>query len=570
MSQDPFSSSASGPGQSATAFFEDADLRQRLNLLRHLIQSTDMIVLVLGEAGLGKSTWLAQLAGSPESRWQFCALRAEEQVGAATLLGNLARCCDLPSDCGRPALDYLLVDHAAALARSARIPVAALDDAQDASPEALRAVLMLAVPHADEAAAWRVVLFGEPALEDQVTQLGLPAELHERLYTLTIPALSREQSEGYLALALTGAGGDGQTSWSAAELDQARGVPAALNALLARATGAPPAAAPAAGPVRRARPGRWTVAAITVAVLALAGVLLFQDAINQRVGGGSTPAEEIALPAHDQWSPNSAPARDAPDATQAGSLAPEPPAGDIAPHEVPPDSGAAVAQQAPAAERAASAPDSGAKTARPAPEPSTPAPPPPAGEDPMPPRSQPLPEIESTAEAASAGETSAPGASAPGASDPGASEPEAAEPGASARGASPSGASAPEASLPNAPTADANSVPSSADAAAGNAPEARGRTWLLARAPERYTLQVLGSRIADAAHRAIRDHGLEEAALYTVRYQGRDYHVLVQGDYPNREAARSAIADLPAALRRGGPWPRRFADVQQEVRSGVK
>ena len=64
--------------------------------------------------------------------------------------------------------------------------------------------------------------------------------------------------------------------------------------------------------------------------------------------------------------------------------------------------------------------------------------------------------------------------------------------------------------------------------------------------------------------------GLAQAAFYTVQYQGRDYHVLVQGDYPNREAARVAIADLPAALRRGGPWPRPFADVQREVRSGVK
>lgn len=544
----PASSGAEADHRSAAkaagGFYEDADLRQRLNLLRHLVQSTDMIVLVLGEPGLGKSAWLAQLARKPDAGWQFCALQAEEGADAPALLAQLARCCDLPTDCGRPGLDYLLADHAGALARSARTPVVAVDDAHRAGPEALRALIDLTVARGGEAAAWRLVLFGEPALEEQVAALALPADLHGRLYALTIPALSLEQTEGYLTLRLAASGWEGPPPWSAEALRSLHrdtgGRPAALEQWLAErlagaaapqeAEPAPPASSP---PRRSRRP--WRLAVGGLGVLALAAVLLFQDRINRWVDGEPGSWEPLALPEQPAAPvdpvPEPTPPKDV-DLTETAA-APDPPPGGPDERPAPPSPG----------EHSAVASAAG---------------PAPAAENPAPDAAAPAPEEPQTSPAIVQADATepAPPTAAPRPEDPQpVDDPQA----AAATAADPSPAAEPD----RTGARDTAAAP-----AAQNGDDESD--WLLTRPPDHYTLQVLGSRSAETVRNTIRRFALQDAAFYTVQYRGDAYHVLVQGDYASRDDASRAIRRLPAELRKAGPWPRRFAAVQQEARSGVK
>jgi DamX protein len=92
---------------------------------------------------------------------------------------------------------------------------------------------------------------------------------------------------------------------------------------------------------------------------------------------------------------------------------------------------------------------------------------------------------------------------------------------------------------------------------------ASGPGWVARQPPDHYTIQLLGARDRDAGEAFIARHGLgDQARVVTSQYRGRPWQVVIHGSYPSRAAAVEAMERLPADLRRGGPWPRTFASLQ--------
>lgn len=99
------------------------------------------------------------------------------------------------------------------------------------------------------------------------------------------------------------------------------------------------------------------------------------------------------------------------------------------------------------------------------------------------------------------------------------------------------------------------------------ATEISGLEWIRAQPRTAFTIQVLGL----AQERGVQDflarHALgREAAWFRTERNGADWFVAIAGSYPNAEAARSAIASLPAEVRRNQPWIRSFGSVQDAIR----
>ncbi len=96
-------------------------------------------------------------------------------------------------------------------------------------------------------------------------------------------------------------------------------------------------------------------------------------------------------------------------------------------------------------------------------------------------------------------------------------------------------------------------------------PLAEQRHPLLARSPDRYMLQifVLSSeeRALEWIERQGRDAGYE---VYARMRNGARQYVVVQGDYPNRDAARAAMADIAAATGQS-PFLRQMRTIQDEL-----
>ena len=57
------------------------------------------------------------------------------------------------------------------------------------------------------------------------------------------------------------------------------------------------------------------------------------------------------------------------------------------------------------------------------------------------------------------------------------------------------------------------------------------------------------------------------AALFATTHQGGDWYVLVTGIYPDKPSARAALARLPRAIRRNGPWMRSLASIHQAIQA---
>ena len=106
-------------------------------------------------------------------------------------------------------------------------------------------------------------------------------------------------------------------------------------------------------------------------------------------------------------------------------------------------------------------------------------------------------------------------------------------------------------------------MPAAAMAAEGDS----GAAWILAQDPEHYTIQVVALRGVDKLHAFIADHpDWRPFAIYTPAGNARPLWVLVQGAYPDLEAARRAVAAFPPGLqKRERLWIRKFGMVQAMI-----
>ncbi|MDJ0741536.1 MAG: SPOR domain-containing protein, partial [Gammaproteobacteria bacterium] len=94
-----------------------------------------------------------------------------------------------------------------------------------------------------------------------------------------------------------------------------------------------------------------------------------------------------------------------------------------------------------------------------------------------------------------------------------------------------------------------------------------GLAWVRARAPGRYTLQLVGARDRAAVDAFVRVHRVAQPyAIFERQLNGRPWYSLVAGDYPSRDAAVAARGRLPKALARSDIWPRTFASVQEIIK----
>ncbi|MBS0003422.1 MAG: outer membrane protein assembly factor BamD [Thioalkalivibrio sp.] len=102
-------------------------------------------------------------------------------------------------------------------------------------------------------------------------------------------------------------------------------------------------------------------------------------------------------------------------------------------------------------------------------------------------------------------------------------------------------------------------------AIAGATPD--GSDWIRTQPRNAFTIQILGLAREQGVRDFLARHRLDrETAWFRTERNGSDWIVAIAGSYPNAEAARGAIAALPAEVRRNQPWIRSFGSVQDAMR----
>jgi tetratricopeptide (TPR) repeat protein len=94
--------------------------------------------------------------------------------------------------------------------------------------------------------------------------------------------------------------------------------------------------------------------------------------------------------------------------------------------------------------------------------------------------------------------------------------------------------------------------------------------WILMQDPENFTIQVMALGSFENLERAISGYQqlLEPLAVYRLENEGSPLFVLVQGNYPDVDAARAARDMFPARVQRPSRvWIRKFEMVQRLVRA---
>ncbi|HQU16838.1 MAG TPA: AAA family ATPase, partial [Gammaproteobacteria bacterium] len=211
-------------------FYKDPALLQRLNLLRHLVQSTDFLIVVRAPEGGGKTTLLQQLRTRADESWRLCWIDGDSARSPDDLLCRLAQAFQDPASPGDGAV---LRDTLIRMRGQGLLPVVLVDDAHRLCGAVLAALADLVTPHGGERPPARVVLFAEPGIQEVLAGLDLAPEACKAVHGEDLPVFSQEQTEAYLMHRLLAAGLSGDSPFTSKQVKQiqrrAGGMPGRIN-----------------------------------------------------------------------------------------------------------------------------------------------------------------------------------------------------------------------------------------------------------------------------------------------------------------------------------------------------
>jgi len=606
----------------ARFFYADPERAQTLNMLQHLTQYSEELLLVTGPAGSGKSSLLEQYLARADEDWKVCRVSAVETPDPGQLFITAARCFGLHTDnvSGDALLDALR-QHLNHLQQT-MTPVLVVDDADKLSDDALEIVVHLAELPGDHGKLVRVILFADSAILPRFDSARFSAG--PRPHRLDLKPLDETQTIAYLQHRLATAGFAGGPVFLPRDLKrihkQSLGWPGAINlqaheVLMSKRSGssipwpyvvaalavaaavgtwlqfssgghvppasitpAPPpvAAAPERPIVRFAEPTGAAPSALTVRSGESVQITCLAPAPEPLVREVPLPppAEPVAVPEPVVILPPS-PEPEPEPAVPAVALPPlpEPPAEPVA---VPP-------AEVPVAEPAAAVP--------PEPVPAEPIPLESAAVEEAAPAS-PAPVVERVEPDPAPGSRQAQTLTLHGRhftpdsqvtmSWRGRRKTLAADQVQVLDGeriaitvttgttpdtwsvvvAGADGQSSAPFRFKVAAAAPAAPAPATPPAAAGF----RDAAWLWAQSPGHYTVQLVGASTEAAVRAHLRGYDVSgDIALIATRRDGKPWFVLFWGDFAERAAAERAVAALPAPLKRVAPWIRPYADVHADL-----
>jgi DamX protein len=217
-------------------YFATPELMQRLNLIRHLIQHSGQLLLVLAEAGYGKTALLTRLCDSASEHWWVHVPQTNPALSPDALVSSILSAFRVRHD-GKSSQALLdsLRSHLAATRYNNQLPVLLVDDAHLLPLATLKLLVELAM-QGESLTRMRVVIFCEPQITSILATPEFELVHNTLIHTLDIPPLSRTQVRGYIQIRLQG------TRYNQYHLftdevirkiyQQSGGVPAKINPLI--------------------------------------------------------------------------------------------------------------------------------------------------------------------------------------------------------------------------------------------------------------------------------------------------------------------------------------------------
>lgn len=194
-------------GTKPRGYFVTPELNQRLNLVRHLIQNSEQLLLVLADLGCGKTSLLNQLkkvASKQYEHWWVYTLNSNPALSPEVLISTLLSSFNVRQE-GKPiqVLQENLRHHIASMRYSGKLPVLFVDDAHKLPLATLKCIVDFAM-QGEPLTRMRVILFCEPQITSILATHEFEIVHNTLIHTLDIPPFSKLQTRDYIQFRLEG------------------------------------------------------------------------------------------------------------------------------------------------------------------------------------------------------------------------------------------------------------------------------------------------------------------------------------------------------------------------------
>jgi len=184
------------PRPEAEFYFTTPALTQRLELIRHLIDHSDRLLLVIGERQSGKTTLADQVLARTPDTWLVTRLNANPMLDSRSLLRDLAVSVGASAaGADREALTEAIGAILRQREKHGLITVLFVDDAHELPADALK---LLFARGRSKPGALRVVLLCEPHINTILEAPELQSLRETIVHILYMPSFSLEQTRAYL------------------------------------------------------------------------------------------------------------------------------------------------------------------------------------------------------------------------------------------------------------------------------------------------------------------------------------------------------------------------------------
>lgn len=179
--------------------FSDPSIKQRLDLVQHLSEYADLLLLIQGAHGAGKTLLLKQLLERSRDHWMVCVIEANPLTTRDQLLSQFGHQLGLNlRDVDVSDLLGVIKERLTALQRAGRVVILIVDDAHALAVPVLDLLLTLFELRNDDAKLVRILLFAEPVIEETLRSPALRSLKQQFTHTLEIPPLTKEQVGSFL------------------------------------------------------------------------------------------------------------------------------------------------------------------------------------------------------------------------------------------------------------------------------------------------------------------------------------------------------------------------------------
>ena len=218
------------------AFYDGAQRKHNLETLRHLAIFGDMVLLLTGDYGSGKTTLIerfSKLFSGEVDVVAFSAGSGAERISSIYRLAALSGLADHGKESERDVLARIIAGYESDFERSGKRKLLIVDDADVLPNHELELYLqVLGAHHIDKGVA--LLLVGLPKLMQLVADYH-PQDREDWLHQVQLKPLSREELLDYVRCRFRAAGFEGGPLLSENELsflaEKANGMPGAINEL---------------------------------------------------------------------------------------------------------------------------------------------------------------------------------------------------------------------------------------------------------------------------------------------------------------------------------------------------